>query len=238
MYAHSHLIAASAPRMPAFAIGSPFENRSEVWLASLASPQRIEPGKLLFCEGDDAENVYEIAQGILTLYKLLPDGRRQITGFVSTGNVVGWSNAHVYLYGAEAITEVRLRRYRRAQFDRMIDEVPGFARRILAAHSGELRAAQDQILLLGRKSATERVASFLMTMIELNGGDDVSSAVHISMRRSDIADYLGLTIETVSRTLTKLKRDGIIAIPTSDDIRLKNRDRLRELAAGELAESL
>lgn len=238
MYAQSLAKAASPSHMPAFVVSLPIENQAEARLALMASPQRIEPGKVLFPEGGDANNVYEVVQGVLKLYKLLPDGRRQITGFVSTGNLIGWTNADVYLYGAEAVTEVKLRRYPRNQFDRLIDEIPGFARRVLAAHSGELRAAQDQMLLLGRKSALEKVASFLMNMTRLHGDDDAASAVHVSMRRSDIADYLGLSIETVSRTLTKLKRNGIIAIPTPANIRLQDRDQLEELAAGELAEAI
>jgi CRP/FNR family transcriptional regulator len=237
MYAQGLVNTTSASRIPVFAASAPFGHQPEARLASLASSQRVEPGRFLFSEGDDAENVYEITQGILKLYKLLPDGRRQITGFVSTGSLVGWTNADVYLYGAEAVTEVKLRRYRRSQFDRLIDEVPGFARRVLAANCGDLRAAQEQMLLLGRKSAVEKVASFLMGMIQLHGHGDDSSAVHVSMRRADIADYLGLTIETVSRTLTKLKREGIIVIPTPTEIRLRDRDQLEELAAGELAEA-
>ncbi len=169
---------------------------------------------------------------MLRLYKLLPDGRRQITGFLSAGHFIGLAPEGVFVYTAEAITEVTLCRYKRKAFDRLIDEVPGFAKRLLAVASHELSAAQSQMLLLGRKAATEKVASFLLMMANQEGNDGVET-VGIPMTRSDIGDYLGLTIETVSRTLTKLRQDGLIALPTPDRIKICDRDQLGELAEGE-----
>ena len=90
---------------------------------------RIAPGKTLFSEGDEADNVYEVVHGTLRLYKLLSDGRRQITGFLSAGHLLGLAHEDCLLYTAEAITEVTLCRYPRSAFDRMVDEVPGFAQR-------------------------------------------------------------------------------------------------------------
>jgi CRP/FNR family transcriptional regulator len=169
---------------------------------------------------------------MVRLYKLLPDGRRLITGFLSAGNLLGLAPDGVCVYTAEAITEVTLCRYKRVAFERLIDEVPGFAKRLLAVTSHELRAAQDRMLLLGRKSATEKVASFLLLMADRQGAEDLDE-VDVPMTRTDIADYLGLTIETVSRTLTKLKQDGVIALPTFARIEIRDQDRLEELAAGE-----
>jgi CRP/FNR family transcriptional regulator len=196
------------------------------------APQRKAAGEVVFSEGDDADSVYEVIGGMLRLYKLLPDGRRQITGFVTAGHLLGLAPEGACVYTAEAITEVSLRRYKRAAFDRLIDEVPGFAKRLLAVASQELRAAQDQMLLLGRKAATEKVASFLLLIADQqSGGTD--DTLEIPMTRSDIADYLGLTIETVSRTLTKLRQDGLIALPTVARIEILDRDRLEDLAAGD-----
>jgi len=160
-----------------------------------------------------------------------------ITGFLSAGNLLGLAPEGVCVYTAEAVTEVTLCRYRRVAFERLIDEVPGFAKRLLAVTSHELRAAQDRMLLLGRKSATEKVASFLLLMADRHGSDG-GDEVAVPMSRNDIADYLGLTIETVSRTLTKLKQDGLIARSASTRIVLCDRDRLEELAAGEGAAEL
>jgi CRP/FNR family transcriptional regulator len=194
-------------------------------LMAVSSLHRKKPGETVFSEGDDADCVYEVVRGVLRLCKILPDGRRQIIGFLSAGQFLG-------LALAEAITEVTLCRYKRAAFDRLIDVVPGFAKRVLAVASHELSAAQNQMLLLGRRAALEKVASFLLLMAEQAGEDD-DGAIGLPMTRSDIADYLGLTIETVSRTLTRLKHDRLIALPTPDRIEIRNRHQLEELAAGE-----
>ncbi|HLJ64499.1 MAG TPA: helix-turn-helix domain-containing protein [Stellaceae bacterium] len=208
-------------------LGTEASNR----LTALASRQRKEAAEILFSEGDNAENVYEVVSGTLRLYKLLPDGRRQITGFLSAGDLLGLSADEAYLYSAEAITEVTLCRYKRSAFERLIDEVPGFARRLLAVTSRELRVAQDQMLLLGRKSAVEKVASFLLLLAERQGED--RDMIEVPMTRTDIADYLGLTIETVSRSLSRLKQEEIIALPQATRVAIYDRDRLEDLAAGD-----
>lgn len=201
-------------------------------LMPVSSLQRKAPGETLFAEGDDTDSVYEMIQGMVRLYKLLPDGRRQITGFLSAGQFLGLAPEGVCVFTAEAITEVTVCRYKRAAFERLIDEVPGFARRLLAVTSHELHAAQDQMLLLGRKSATEKVASFLLLIADRHGDDGDGAGIEVPMTRGDIADYLGLTIETVSRTLTKLKHEGLISLPVPACIAICDRDRLEELAAG------
>lgn len=200
-------------------------------LMAISSLQRKSPGEILFAEGDTADSIYEVVRGMVRLYKLLPDGRRQITGFLSAGHLLGLAPAGVCVYTAEAITDVTVCRYKRAAFERLIDEVPGFARRLLAVTSHELHAAQDQMLLLGRKSATEKVASFLLLMADRHGQE--MDEVQVPMTRGDIADYLGLTIETVSRTLSRLKQDGVIALPAPTHIEIRDRDGLEDLAAGE-----
>jgi CRP/FNR family transcriptional regulator len=194
--------------------------------------QSYKPGETVFPEGDYSESVYEVVRGMVRLYRLLPDGRRQITGFASAGNLIGLAPEGLCLYAAEAITEVALRRYKRTGIERMIDQDPGFARRLLAVTSHELQAAQDQIVLLGRKSAAEKVASFLLLMADRHGRKS-DTQVTLPMSRGDIADYLGLTIETVSRTMTKLKIDGLVAMRTAAHVEIRNRGKLEELAAGE-----
>ena len=229
------LIAANAasrvnPAVVSFAAS--LSPQSAARLMAVSSLYRKAPGETLFAEGDEAESVYEVVRGMLRLCKLLPDGRRQITGFLSAGQFLGLAPEGVCVYTAEAITEVTLCRYKRSAFDRLIDEVPGFAKRVLAVASHELSAAQNQMLLLGRKAAVEKVASFLLLMAA-QAGEDEDGTIELPMTRSDIADYLGLTIETVSRTLTRLKQDRLIALPTPDRIKIRDRDQLEELAAGE-----
>jgi CRP/FNR family transcriptional regulator len=200
---------------------------------AISSVHRKAPDEVLFAEGDEADSIYEVVRGTVRLYKLLPDGRRLITAFLSAGHLLGLAldGGCVYVCTAEAITDVTLCRYKRMAFERLVDEVPGLAKRLLAVTSDALRVAHERMLLLGRKSATEKVASFLVLMARQQGSDGAEE-VAIPMTRSDIADYLGLTIGTVSRTLTKLIRQGVIAIPTANRIEIRERDDLEELAAG------
>lgn len=233
MYTPAASSAAAHIAIPGGAPGLGLGRQATGHLSAISSLQRKAPGETLFAEGDAADSVYEVVRGMVRLYKLLPDGRRQITGFLSAGKLLGLAPEGVCVYTAEAITEVTLCRYKRAAFERLIDEVPGFAKRLLTVASHELRAAQDQMLLLGRKSAAEKVTSFLLLLADQHDAEE-EDEIEVPMTRSDIADYLGLTIETVSRTLTKLKQDGLIALPTSSRVEIRDRDRLEELASGEI----
>jgi CRP/FNR family transcriptional regulator, anaerobic regulatory protein len=197
----------------------------------ITSLQRKAPGEIVFTEGDEANSVYEIVSGMIRLVRLLPDGRRQITGFCASGHLLGLAPEGVHVYTAEAITEVTLCRYGRAAFERLIEETPSFAKQLLAATSHELSANQDQMLLLGRKTAMERVASFFLRLAERQAGGD-ADCLDIPMTRYDIADYLGLTVETVSRTFTKLKQDGLIELLAPTRIMIRDRGQLEELATG------
>ncbi|MFZ1122982.1 MAG: response regulator [Candidatus Binataceae bacterium] len=151
------------------------------YLTATSSLERKAPGETLFAEGDETNTIYEIVRGMLRLVKLLPDGRRQITGSLSAGRLLGLAPEGAHVYTVEAITEVTL-----------CDEVPGFAKPLLTVTSHELRVA------FGRKAATEKVASSLRLIAEQRDGDGTPE-VDLPMTRSDIADYLGLT---VSRTPT------------------------------------
>jgi CRP/FNR family transcriptional regulator len=223
--------AAVKPDFAALAVCRGLGRQATSHVAAISSLQKKAAGSTLFSEGDTAENVYEVVRGMLRLCKLLPDGRRQVTGFLSAGHLFGLAPEGNHIYTAEAITDVTVCRYPRSAFDRLVEEMPGFARRLVTMTAQELRTAQEQMLLLGRKSASEKVASFLLLVAEAQGGGD---DLDVPMSRADIADYLGLTIETVSRTLTRLKHDGLIALPTSARIEICDRDRLEELAAGEI----
>jgi CRP/FNR family transcriptional regulator len=200
-------------------------------LLPVSAVQVHRPGDVLFSEGDRADAVYEVLSGMVRLYKLLPDGRRQVTGFLTAGQLLGLAPEGTCVFTADAVTEISVCCYPRAAFERLIDEVPGFARRLLAVTSHELRAAQDQMVLLGRKTAAEKLASFLLLMgVRQSGRPD---EIDIPMTRGDIADYLGLTVETVSRTMTRLRQDGLIALPTPARVRVLDRKALESLAAGD-----
>ncbi len=196
---------------------------------------KVQSDHIIFHEGDESDSVYEIVKGMVKLYKLLPDGRRQITGFVSAGDLMGLAHKDTFTHTSEAVTEVVLFRIPKARFDRFVDEVPGLARSLLNAAQDELHFAHDQLLLLGRKTALERIASFLLTMTERFGElvEGGTTSIPVPMRRCDIADYLGLTIETVSRGLSRLKKDGIVKDLNGGRTMLVDQDRLIDLSAGD-----
>ena len=207
-------------------------------MAQQGSLLKVQTDHIIFHEGDEADSVYEIVKGMVKLYKLLPDGRRQITGFISSGDLMGLAHDQSFVHTAEAVTDLVLFRIPKARFERFVVEVPGLARALLKAAQDELHLANEQLLLLGRKTASERIASFLMSMC-LRFGEDAQVPwylVPLFMRRSDIADYLGLTIETVSRSLSRLKRDGVIKDVHGGRSLLVDHDRLVDLAAGEQGE--
>ena len=162
---------------------------------------------------------------------MMADGRRQITGFLYPGQLVGLAIQDCYEYTAEAVTTVTLCRYPIAKLDAVLDELPGLARRLLKSASDELIAAQDQMLLLGRKSGIERLTSFLLRLSQFNEqkGKD-PELVYLPMYRTDIADYLGLTTETVSRLFTKLKAMGVIVLRPNKFVRLCDLERLLDLS--------
>lgn len=198
---------------------------------------KVQADHVIFHEGDDADSVFEIVKGMVKLYKLLPDGRRQITGFASAGDLMGLAHDAIFVHTAEAVTEMVVFRIPKVRFERFVDEVPGLARSLLSAAQDELHMAHDQLLLLGRKTATERIASFLLNMVERYGEDSDGSkmVLPVPMRRCDIADYLGLTIETVSRGLSKLKKDGVVKDLNGGRSMLVDPVQLEDLAAGNVA---
>jgi CRP/FNR family transcriptional regulator, anaerobic regulatory protein len=193
MYAQAVSDAAVKTDVTGFALSRSPGRQPNSYLTAISSLERKAPGETLFAEGDETNSIYEIVRGMLRLVKLLPDGRRQITGFLSAGRLLGLAPEGAHVYTVEAITEVTLCRYGWAAFERLIDEVPGFAKPLLTVTSHELRVAQNQMLLLGRKTATEKVASSLRLIAEQRDGDGTPE-VDLPMTRSDIADYLGLTV--------------------------------------------
>jgi CRP/FNR family transcriptional regulator len=186
---------------------------------------------MLFDQGALAGSVFNVTEGIVRLYKSLPDGRRQIVGFALPGDFLGLALMDRYGVAAEAVTQVHVCRFSRASFLSYVDGKPHLLRRLHEFAGHELSLAQDQMLLLGRRTAEEKVAAFLLNLQARYGRiGSMSVNVPLPMSRQDIADYLGLTIETVSRTLTKLaKEKTVVVVP--DGVRLLSTDRLDELAA-------
>ena len=198
---------------------------------AMAAKLRIEPRRTLFDEGDAPDHVFSITRGAVSLSKALSDGRRQITGFLFDGDFVGLAHGDACAYTAEALTPVEACRFPRARFESYVADHPHVERRLLQIASTELAAAQDQMLLLGRKTAVERLASFLVRLsdravLRARPGNPIA----LPMSRSEIADYLGLTIETVSRTITQLRRMGAIDLDGIHQVRMTSEETLRRLA--------
>jgi CRP/FNR family transcriptional regulator, anaerobic regulatory protein len=194
---------------------------------------QCEPDEVIFREGDPAGFLFNVVAGAVRIYKLLPDGRRQIVGFLVAGDFLGLAFNDTYGYTAEAIGAARLCRVKRTEYEGLLAELPGLEKRLLSNESDELTAAQDQMLLLGRKSAKEKLATFLMQLSERAGRRGGDGVLELPMVRADIADYLGLTIETVSRTISLFKRDGLIRLLPDNRMQLTRRDLLDHLRAGD-----
>jgi CRP/FNR family transcriptional regulator, nitrogen fixation regulation protein len=181
--------------------------------AGVGSRRRFEADEEIYAEGDRAAHFYKVVSGAVRTYKLLDDGRRQIAGFHLPGDIFGVEAGEEHRFGAEAVTETTLAVHRRS--DR--------------AMMGALDRAQEHMILLGRKSAKERIASFLLGLAERTRS---ATAVELPMSRGDIADHLGLTVESVSRSLTQLERAGIIELPTNRRmVVLRDKATLRRLDA-------
>jgi CRP/FNR family transcriptional regulator len=197
--------------------------------------QRLQPEQSVFHEGDPAKRVFMVTHGALKLYTLLADGRRQVTGFMFPGDFLGISVDEEYAFTVEALESSELWWFSRKAFDRFLADHAQVERELyrLAAH--ELAEAQRQMVLLGRKAAAERLASFFLSLLarteRVTGVPEAS--FDLPMTRIDIADYLGLTKETVSRMLAHLRSRGLIRLQTQNRVEVLDRNGLRAMAAGE-----
>jgi CRP-like cAMP-binding protein len=203
------------------------------WLHAKGMRMRLDRDDVLFSEGDDAHRWYKVVSGAIRIVKILADGRRYVVDFFLPGDFIGFDAATSYEFTAEAIVESELVSYPRLRVDAALEENPQAGHRLLELALRRLAAAQNQMLLLGRMSAMERIATFLLTL-QRRLGDRTPGAATISlaMTRLDIADHLGLTLETVSRMLNQLKRQGVIDLPHPQRICIVKPERLRALAVG------
>ncbi|WP_157231113.1 cyclic nucleotide-binding domain-containing protein [Kiloniella laminariae] len=202
-------------------------------LSAISTSLEVGRGVTIINETDPAEYLFNVTAGSVKLFKLLPDGRRQMTGFLFPGDFLGIAMNDLYAYSAEALEDSRLCRFPREKLEGLLNRLPQLEHRLLNMVSHELVLAQDQMLLLGRKTAVEKVSSFLISLVKRAGKPSTErQLVALPMGRSDIGDYLGLTTETVSRTLTNLKKQKIIAIPSGGGIEILDQESLDELAEG------
>jgi CRP-like cAMP-binding protein len=234
MHSHSaiarstiHTEADRHPAMPARAIHSQHDadgslHHQIVLMGAIVSYRR---DREIFGENEPADYLYKVVSGSVRTSKILSDGRRQIGDFYLPGDIFGLEFADSHALSAEAVTDAKVLVIKRSVLNALAARDASVAAQLFALTGRELRRAQERILLL-IKSAQERVAAFLLEMSERSAHDN---AIELPMSRRDIADYLGLTIETVSRTLTVLESAAAIEVTTARRIRLRNRIALNRL---------
>ncbi|MEZ5891290.1 MAG: helix-turn-helix domain-containing protein [Xanthobacteraceae bacterium] len=195
--------------------------------------QRVGQHGHIFREGDRADRIYQVVDGAVMLYKLLPDGRRQVVELLSADDVFGLTALPIYDCSAETLVASNVIAYDRAS----VEHSQELLRRLSAHVHAQLCALHEHAVLLGRKSALERVATFVMHCVPGRGGfacagpraGGDSAVVRLGMTRQEIADYLGLTLETVSRAFSELRRRGIIAIDKQEEVRVHDVCRMCQL---------
>ena len=199
-----------------------------------ATLKRVEAKEFVFAEGDAASHVYRVETGAVALFKVLIDGRRQIVGFAYPGDLVGLGAEGEHMMNAQAIKPTRLRCLPISGLHRSVAQDPTLYFQLYQAVARELASARDLMLTTGQRTAAERVVSFLLALSRRNARTGRDPAMlELPMTRSDIGDFLGLTIETVSRTFTKLRAMGLIELVHSSEVKLIDIDALKSLADGE-----
>ncbi|WP_371419281.1 helix-turn-helix domain-containing protein [Bradyrhizobium sp. CCBAU 051011] len=180
----------------------------------------------IYGEDEPAEYVYQVIRGAVRTYKLLSDGRRQIGAFHLPGDVFGLESGATHRLAAEAITDTTVRLVKRRSLDQAAGTDVQVAHKLWTMTASDLKHAEEHMLLLGRKKAMERVATFLL---EMDRRLAVAGMMALPMCRRDIGDYLGLTLETVSRALSQLNDEGVLGFSGARQIVLRNRQRLRNM---------
>ncbi len=191
---------------------------------------RLKPDAHLFHEGDRVERIYQVISGAVSLTRLLEDGRRQIIAFGFPGDIVGFPCDGRHHTDCVALTDVRLQPYRLSQLESgRVHSKLGAG--LLQAALHEIAAMQDHFMMLGRKSATEKVAAFL-TVLKRRTGTAAGqyTQINLPMSRADIADFLGLTTETVSRTISQFRKSRLIALDGAQTVIVLREDALKALA--------
>lgn len=178
----------------------------------------------IFGEKEPADYVYQVVTGAVRSYKLLSDGRRQIGAFHLAGDIFGLEIGTDHRFTAEAIIDTTVRLMKRCSLERVADNDVVVARNLLSMTTSNLRHAEDHMLLLGRKTSLERVAAFLT---EMDRRSTAAGILALPMNRRDIADYLGLTLETVSRALSRLHSIGVLSFIGNNQRQIVLRDRTK-----------
>src|SRR3954453_20270729 len=219
--------ALNAPHAPVAALADQF---SVITSCSgvIATEFSYKKDEEIYGEGEASEYVYQVIRGAVRTYKLLNDGRRQIGAFHLPGDVFGLDPGSSHRLTAEAIADTTVRLVKRRSLEAAAGSDVRVAHNLWTMTAGDLRHAEDHMLLLGRKTAIEKVATFLL---EMDRRLAKAGMMALPMCRRDIGDYLGLTLEIVSRTLSQLGDQGILVFSSARQIVLRNRQRLADMDA-------
>ncbi len=194
----------------------------------------VEAKDHLFTEGDDRSHIYRVESGAICLYKVTSDGRRQVLGFAYAGDLIGLGTSPTHQFNAQATKASRVRALTWNSVMQIARQDASLGIKLYEVISEELAAARDLLLTTGQRTAMERVAAFLLAMSRRNGRRGQEDwLIELPMTRSDIGDFLGLTIETVSRTFTKLRNLRIIDLAQCTQVHVLDMDALEDLAQGE-----
>ena len=201
---------------------------------SAESEQLAMPARsTVFREGDPAGRVFTLIDGTAKLTRLLPDGKQQVVGFRFAGDIIGYTTQPNYPFDAELLTDAKLCRLDRPRLAGLLQRYPALEHRLLDLCVQELAATQEQLVTVGRRTAEARVAAFLLSLVAARRRRGaVGRLLEMPMTRADIADFLGLTLETVSRTLTAFRKRGWIREPAHQRVELINLGALTGLAEG------
>lgn len=195
-----------------------------------ASERRLEPKEHVFCEGDPRAHVYRVEDGVIAIYKTLFDGRRRIIDFAYPGDFIGLGVLGEHIMSAQATCPAKVRCLSASALENLAETDASLALKLYKSVCQDLVAARSLLVTVGQRSAVERMAAFLLAL-HRRGAGDAGDVIKLAMRRSDIADLLGLTIETVSRTLTKLREMGVIEVEQGGTtVTLLDTARLMDLA--------
>ena len=204
-------------------------------MRDMASSKKIHAGETLFWEDDTIEYAYFLTDGTMKAYKLLPNGRSQIVRFITVGEIIAATGFEAHTYTVEALGDCTVLQLPKKSFDKLLAKDPILMKSVTNKLALELQQVQKQNLLLGRMPATERVSTFLLDIAERQNPDrsEIESGfiIRLPMARADIADYLGLTIETVSRAFSKFRRDGLIDLPRPNLVHLQDQTGLQRQGA-------
>lgn len=205
-----------------------------VRLNDIAQTKNYKPGACILAEGENSASVFNIIEGSVRLSRLLSDGRRVVTGFLFPGDFLGLSLDGSNSITAEAIGDVEVCRMDRKRLEALFVEIPKLEHRLLEMTVGELISGRDHMMLLARKTLRERMATFLINFEDrLRESGEEPAVIKLPMARADIADYLGVTVETISRCLAAMAEEGLIQLLSPRRIVILDHMRMEEIAEGE-----